>query len=60
MPEAVAIPEGELIRAVDIEGAGAYPCGGTHVPDSSRVGRVTIKKISRSKGNSKISYIIAV
>lgn len=59
VPEAVAIPEGELIRAVDIVGAGAYPCGGTHVPDSSKVGKVLIKKISRSKGNSKISYSIS-
>ena len=59
VPAAVAIPEGELIRAVDIEGAGAYPCGGTHVPDTSQVGKVVIKRISRSKGNSKISYTIS-
>lgn len=59
VPEAVAIPEGELVRAVDIVGAGAYPCGGTHVPDSSKVGKLLIKKISRSKGNSKISYSIS-
>ena len=59
VPEAVAIPEGELVRAVDIVGAGAYPCGGTHVPDSSKVGKVLVKKISRSKGNSKISYTIS-
>lgn len=59
VPEAVAIPEGELVRAVDIVGAGAYPCGGTHVPDSSKVGKVLVKKISRSKGNSKISYSIS-
>ena len=59
VPEAVAIPEGELVRAVDIVGAGAYPCGGTHVPDTGKVGKVTIKKISRSKGNSKVSYIVS-
>lgn len=58
VPEAVAIPEGELVRVVDIVGAGACPCGGTHVPDSSQVGKVLVKKISRSKGNSKISYSI--
>ena len=58
VPAAVAIPEGDLIRAVDIEGAGAYPCGGTHVPNTSLVGKVYVKKISRSKGNSKISYSI--
>ncbi|KAJ4290807.1 hypothetical protein N0V90_010002 [Kalmusia sp. IMI 367209] len=59
VPEAVAIPEGELVRAVDIVGAGAYPCGGTHVPDTGKVGKVTIKKISRSKGNSKVSYVVS-
>lgn len=59
VPEAVAIPEGELIRAVDIVGAGAYPCGGTHVSDTSQVGKLIIKKISRSKGTSKVSYNIS-
>lgn len=58
VPENVIIPDGELVRAVDIEGAGAYPCGGTHVPDTSAVGKVQIKKISRQKGISKISYIV--
>jgi Ser-tRNA(Ala) deacylase AlaX len=55
----VVIPEGELVRAVDIEGAGAYPCGGTHVSDSSVVGRVHMRKISRQKGISKVSYMPA-
>ncbi|PGH17604.1 hypothetical protein AJ79_00965 [Helicocarpus griseus UAMH5409] len=59
VPDAVAIPEGELVRAVDIVGAGAYPCGGTHVPDTGKVGKVTVKKISRSKGNSKVSYVVS-
>ena len=58
VPAAVVIPQGDLIRAVDIEGAGAYPCGGTHVPDTSLVGKVVVKRISRSKGNSKISYVV--
>lgn len=49
----------QLVRAVDIVRAGAYPCGGTHVSDSSKVGNVLIKKISRSKGISKISYNIS-
>ncbi|KAL3480067.1 ThrRS/AlaRS common domain-containing protein [Aspergillus californicus] len=59
VPEAVVIPEGELVRAVDIVGAGAYPCGGTHVADTGFVGKVTVKKISRSKGNSKVSYFVS-
>ncbi|KAL4877899.1 Threonyl/alanyl tRNA synthetase [Aspergillus karnatakaensis] len=59
VPGAVSIPEGELVRAVDIVGAGAYPCGGTHVEDTGVVGKVTVKKISRSKGNSKVSYTVS-
>ncbi|KAI6358117.1 hypothetical protein MCOR25_007434 [Pyricularia grisea] len=59
VPQAVVMPsDGGLVRAVDIEGAGAYPCGGTHVRDTGLVGRVTVKKISRSKGNSRVSYSI--
>lgn len=66
VPENVALPvvpdgsDGQLglVRVVDIEGAGAYPCGGTHVPDTSVVGRIEVRKISRSKGISKVSYTI--
>jgi Ser-tRNA(Ala) deacylase AlaX len=45
-----------LFRVVDIEGAGAYPCGGTHVTDTSVVGKVEVRRITRSKGITKISY----
>jgi Ser-tRNA(Ala) deacylase AlaX len=47
-----------LVRIVDIVGAGAYPCGGTHVPDTLQVGEVTISRIKRQKGISRISYIV--
>jgi Ser-tRNA(Ala) deacylase AlaX len=60
VPTNVVIPNGELVRAVDIEGAGAYPCGGTHVPDTSAVGQVQVRKISRQKGISKVSYNIVI
>ncbi|KAI7182574.1 hypothetical protein KC316_g7398 [Hortaea werneckii] len=46
------------VRVVDIVGAGAYPCGGTHVPDTSRVGEIVVKGIKRQKGNSKVSYAV--
>ncbi|KAK5681552.1 hypothetical protein LTS10_006084 [Elasticomyces elasticus] len=42
------------IRVVDIVGAEVYPCGGTHVPTTKQCGKVTVKKISRSKGNSRM------
>ena len=46
------------VRVVDIVGAGAYPCGGTHVPDSSYVGEVIVRNIKRQKGISKVSYTV--
>lgn len=50
------------VRVVDIVSAGpggsrgAYPCGGTHVPETGKVGRVVVRNIKRQKGNSKVSY----
>lgn len=56
--EGFVIPEGEKARAVEIEGVGAYPCGGTHVLDSGGVGKIVVSKIKRSKGISRISYSV--
>ncbi|TKA76167.1 hypothetical protein B0A55_03072 [Friedmanniomyces simplex] len=46
------------IRVVDIVGAEVYPCGGTHVASTRQCGKVTVKKISRQKGNSRVSYLV--
>ena len=46
------------IRVVDIVGAEVYPCGGTHVPSTKACGKVTVRKISRQKGNSRVSYLV--
>lgn len=55
--EEFVLPEGEeLGRVVEMEGMGSYPCGGTHVGDCSLVGKIEVKKISRSKGVSRVSY----
>lgn len=56
VPTEMTAPDGELLRAVDIVGAGAYPCGGTHVASTKLCGKITVRKISRSKGTSRISY----
>ena len=54
------LPEGETIgRVVEMEGLGAYPCGGTHVSDCGKVGRIEVRKISRSKGVSRVSYRVS-
>ena len=55
--EGFELPEGEVMgRVVEMEGLGSYPCGGTHVQDCSQVGKIEVKKISRSKGTSRVSY----
>lgn len=55
--EDFVLPEGEERgRVVEMVGMGAYPCGGTHVGDCSLVGKIEVKKISRSKGVSRVSY----
>lgn len=46
------------IRVVNIVGSEVYPCGGTHVPGTKGCGKVVVKKISRTKGNSRISYSV--
>ena len=55
--EGFELPEGESLgRVVEMEGLGAYPCGGTHVGTCGEVGKVEVKKIGRSKGVSRVSY----
>ena len=55
--EGFELPHGETMgRVVEMEGLGSYPCGGTHVTDCSKVGKIEVKKITRSKGISRVSY----
>ncbi|KAH7362445.1 threonyl/alanyl tRNA synthetase [Plectosphaerella cucumerina] len=49
---------GEKFRVVNIVGAEVYPCGGTHVDTTDLCGETKVKKISRSKGQSKVSYTV--
>lgn len=52
--------EGRMVaRVMDVVGLGAYPCGGTHVASTGEVGRVVVRNIKRSKGQTKVSYEIA-
>jgi Ser-tRNA(Ala) deacylase AlaX len=53
-----ALPDGEKWRVVRIVGAECYPCGGTHVEKTDLCGKTTVKKISRSKGTSRVSYSV--
>lgn len=52
----VKLAPGEKYRVVKIVGAEVYPCGGTHVDTTDQCGKVGVKKISRNKGTSRVSY----
>lgn len=56
--EAVGAAPGEKFRVVNIVGAEVYPCGGTHVDTTDLCGETKVKKISRSKGQSRVSYTV--
>ncbi|KAI5208712.1 ThrRS/AlaRS common domain-containing protein [Aureobasidium subglaciale] len=53
------VAAGEKFRVVKIVGADTYPCGGTHVDSTLACGKTTVRKISRSKGTSRVSYAVA-
>lgn len=46
-------------RIASIGGLDHNPCGGTHVARTSLVGSVVIRKISRQKGISRVSYDVS-
>ncbi|KAK5137732.1 hypothetical protein LTR08_007303 [Meristemomyces frigidus] len=54
--KAMGMDDDEKFRVVKIVGAETYPCGGTHVDSTKLCGKTAVKKISRSKGTSRISY----
>ncbi|KAL2145505.1 hypothetical protein VTI28DRAFT_7141 [Corynascus sepedonium] len=55
---AMGLAEDEKFRVVRIVGAETYPCGGTHVPSTKLCGKTNVKKISRSKGMSRVGYVL--
>ena len=56
--EAMGMAPDEKFRVVRIVGAEVYPCGGTHVDTTEVCGKTNVKKISRAKGNSRVSYVL--
>jgi Ser-tRNA(Ala) deacylase AlaX len=58
IPDRSLVPEGEKSRVVNIVGVEVYACGGTHVDTTDLCGPVTVKKISRKQGNSRVSYVV--
>ena len=59
IPDRSLAPPGEKFRVVNIRGAEVYPCGGTHVDTTDLCGKTNVKKISRSKGVSRVSYNVS-
>lgn len=58
IPDRSLAPPGEKFRVVKIVGLETYPCGGTHVKTTDLCGETKVKKISRSKGTSRVSYSV--
>ncbi|KAI1287918.1 Threonyl/alanyl tRNA synthetase [Xylaria venustula] len=56
--KAMGMADDEKFRVVKIIGCEAYPCGGTHVDSTQLCGKTNVKKISRSKGTSRVSYTL--
>ncbi|KAI8629645.1 putative alanyl-tRNA synthetase [Xylariaceae sp. FL1651] len=56
--KAMGMADDEKFRVVKIIGAEVYPCGGTHVETTRLCGKTNVKKISRSKGVSRVSYVL--
>ncbi|KAJ4264322.1 hypothetical protein NW762_005518 [Fusarium torreyae] len=50
------VSDGDLTRVVEFEGAGAYPCSGTHMARTKDVGPIDILDISHESGITKISF----
>ena len=50
--------DGHSIRTVTIEGIDFQPCGGTHVKNTSEIGRVTVSKIEKKgRQNRRINIV---
>ncbi|KAL3460651.1 ThrRS/AlaRS common domain-containing protein [Aspergillus heterothallicus] len=48
------------VRIAEIGDLDANPCGGTHVENTGKTGEIRIRKISRQKGVTKVSYEVPV
>ena len=53
------LPRDKPLRTVTIAGLDTVPCGGTHVAQLAELGTVSVVKLKKRKGNTKISYRVA-
>lgn len=54
--ENVKVKEGEAVGVCEVDGVESYPCGRTHIMGTADLGEVRVRRISRQKGVSKVSY----
>ena len=54
-PNLGRLPKAEMYRIVEIKGINAMPCTGTHVRNTSEIGRISIIGIERV-GEGRIYY----
>jgi Ser-tRNA(Ala) deacylase AlaX len=60
MVEGLQLGKNGLVRIAEIGNIDANPCGGTHVAHTGLTGPITIRKIARQKGVTKLSYEVPV
>ncbi|CAG9233063.1 Ser-tRNA(Ala) deacylase AlaX [Paraburkholderia tropica] len=46
------------VRKIGFGAQPAYPCGGTHVDSSARVGKIVVSKVKEKKGQLSVHYAI--
>jgi len=56
--QSIQAPTGKSARVVSFLGYPACGCGGTHIKQSLDIGKIVIRKVKSSKGNTKISYMV--
>jgi misacylated tRNA(Ala) deacylase len=54
---AMAVPDREMIRIVEIEGIDRQACGGTHVKNTGEIGKIKmIKAENKGKANRRVYF----
>jgi len=56
VPSLPTTPEDRFSIVYEVDGAGSHPCGGTLVTSTADLGEVRVRRISRQKGVSRVSY----
>ncbi len=46
-----------ILRAIDIEGFDRQPCGGTHLASTGQAGLILLRKLERTRENSRIEFV---